>query len=379
MLRMLGVLIALLVILGASWHSQTSRAGVEDGPAQVLLDVHFASVNSGSELEVGLRLDGVGGPGLGSYVIDVLYDQNAVTVEGCGDVLFGDCFIAPENVRFQGIAPFGVSGDLLLGRATLTAHEVGETFLDVEVFTIFDAEGSELAHIVAEPALVTVKEPGEPTATEEPLPGLDDTATPAETATPGPPTPSPTMTGTPGEATPTPTPVTASIRVFTFDATYDARGVSAEFFEINLFEGEGCLGTPIASGLTEQVNDAYAYWDTPPVPAGTFSISAKPRAGWEVHGPFCRDVDLDIEASGDVLGGNIIVFRFGRRPNGDVNNDGVTNSLDALLLLQFDAQLVTEFDGREKADVNLDGNINALDVALILQFDAGLLGSLPVD
>lgn len=64
--------------------------------------------------------------------------------------------------------------------------------------------------------------------------------------------------------------------------------------------------------------------------------------------------------------------------NGDVNMDGVTNSLDVLLVLQLIAGLISPTPNFDRADVNMDGEVNAVDTALMLQFDAGLLDSLPV-
>ncbi len=62
---------------------------------------------------------------------------------------------------------------------------------------------------------------------------------------------------------------------------------------------------------------------------------------------------------------------------GDVSCDGVINSIDAALVLQFDAGLIPSLACEQGADVNGDGNINSLDAALILQLDAGLIPSLP--
>lgn len=65
------------------------------------------------------------------------------------------------------------------------------------------------------------------------------------------------------------------------------------------------------------------------------------------------------------------------RRYGDVSCDTNVNSLDAALVLQFSAGLVSSLNCHQNADVNSDGSINALDAALILQFSAGLIASLP--
>ena len=62
---------------------------------------------------------------------------------------------------------------------------------------------------------------------------------------------------------------------------------------------------------------------------------------------------------------------------GDVNCSVTVNSIDASLVLQFTAGLLTTLPCSRSADVNLDGVSNTIDAALILQFDAGLLPNLP--
>lgn len=57
---------------------------------------------------------------------------------------------------------------------------------------------------------------------------------------------------------------------------------------------------------------------------------------------------------------------------GDVNNDGVIDNLDAVLVLKYDAGLVNDIS--DVADVNGDDTIDNLDATLILKYDAGLIG-----
>jgi len=59
---------------------------------------------------------------------------------------------------------------------------------------------------------------------------------------------------------------------------------------------------------------------------------------------------------------------------GDLNADGLTNSLDALSILFYQAGMMepagdTWFGG---ADVDCNGAVNAIDATIILQVDAGL-------
>jgi hypothetical protein len=58
----------------------------------------------------------------------------------------------------------------------------------------------------------------------------------------------------------------------------------------------------------------------------------------------------------------------------DANCDGLVNSVDVLLILQFSAHLLDHLPCQEAADANGDGVVNAVDAALVLQAVAGLLG-----
>lgn len=64
---------------------------------------------------------------------------------------------------------------------------------------------------------------------------------------------------------------------------------------------------------------------------------------------------------------------------GDVNDDGDVDSVDAALILQVVAGIITEgfLANAPSGDVNGDGDLNAIDAQIILQYEAGLLCCLP--
>ena len=82
---------------------------------------------------------------------------------------------------------------------------------------------------------------------------------------------------------------------------------------------------------------------------------------------------VDIES---LTTGEVWRIRAETGPIHDVDCDGSVNSIDAVLILQFDAGLIDTLACGWNADVNDDGLANAIDATLILQYDAGLLETL---
>ena len=62
---------------------------------------------------------------------------------------------------------------------------------------------------------------------------------------------------------------------------------------------------------------------------------------------------------------------------GDVNCNRQVNSIDAALILQLGAGLLSSLLCEQNGDVNHSGSTNAVDAAIVLQLDAGLIQSLP--
>ena len=59
---------------------------------------------------------------------------------------------------------------------------------------------------------------------------------------------------------------------------------------------------------------------------------------------------------------------------GDANGDGETDSLDATLVLKYDAGMIDfTAEQKEALDVNGDGDADSADASLIFKYDAGLI------
>lgn len=63
---------------------------------------------------------------------------------------------------------------------------------------------------------------------------------------------------------------------------------------------------------------------------------------------------------------------LGAAYKGDVNNDGVVNSADALIILQYSAGIVEDIN-INRADINSDGEVNSADALQVLQTAVGIL------
>lgn len=361
-MRLLTFLLAIVVValvVAVSLHVQTGRAG---SGVKLNLKVAPPTVLVGEAFVADLDALSVPSPGLGSWTVDVVLDPDFVTAESCAPQQSTSCGIFDTNVRFNGFTFDGLTGDIDLGSITFSADAPGNSPLEIVVFGMTDTAAGDLTvgMTINETSITITSDAATSTPTDEPLPGLDDTATPTPTG----PTPSPTITATP---TITPTPVLATIIVNT------RSGGTLEPFGgwvVNVFPGDGCQGDSIAFGTTGVVGT----YSSPPLPLGPYSVSLKLREGFTSASPLCQD--LLLQTGPDAF--NAVTFVIAPQASGDVNEDGSANSVDAALILQFDAALLDELPNADRADVNLDEIINPIDATLILQFDAGFLDSLPV-
>lgn len=62
---------------------------------------------------------------------------------------------------------------------------------------------------------------------------------------------------------------------------------------------------------------------------------------------------------------------------GDVNEDGVVNIIDALMIAQYDVGLNPSGFNSTLADVNSDGQINIVDALMVAQYYVGIIATFP--
>lgn len=77
-----------------------------------------------------------------------------------------------------------------------------------------------------------------------------------------------------------------------------------------------------------------------------------------------------------VVGGEVFCWTASSSEPGDASCDGFRDSIDAALVLQYEAGLLPLTGCLALADMNFDDEINAIDATLVLQYAAGLLSHL---
>lgn len=118
----------------------------------------------------------------------------------------------------------------------------------------------------------------------------------------------------------------------------------------------------------------------------TFTIDDNVHIGWDdraqitvagTSGALTADPEHDKTKLRIYGKGTSCTFVVGGALKGDINGDGKVNSLDAAMILRYDADLLDLADSAlALGDVNLDGKVNSLDAAMVLRYDAGLIPSL---
>lgn len=141
-------------------------------------------------------------------------------------------------------------------------------------------------------------------------------------------------------------------------------------------------GVPLWLGASDEDQDGIWEWVTGEPFEYTYWLQGEPNYmdGVEMYlGTFPFEWNDFNEANANIKGfimeiDSINTEEESCRLIGEVNGDGIVNSLDAAQVLKHDAQLITlAGEGLAAADINGDGVVNSLDAAQILKFDAQLI------
>jgi hypothetical protein len=185
---------------------------------------------------------------------------------------------------------------------------------------------------------------GTPTNTRTPTPTRTSTSPPAATATSTATSPAPTATST---DTPPPTSTATSSAAPTDTPTAMPSATSSPTATATSTAAPAATNTPPPTATLEP-------------PASTPTATGTPTATRTRTPTRTRTATPASEA------------------DGDVNDDGDVTSIDALLILQYSAELASTLPNLAGGDVNDSGRVDSIDSALVLQYSAGLLSSLPV-
>ncbi len=144
--------------------------------------------------------------------------------------------------------------------------------------------------------------------------------------------------------------VTANYSINTYTVTF----VAAEGGQIT---GNTSITVDYGTKLTDSM---YPTYDTD----DGYSFDA-----WQ----FPSDYDAEKGVTGDI----IVTASFKTVTEGDVNNDGYIDNMDAALILKYDAGIIdANYYLINAGDVNNDGYVDNIDAALIIKYDAGILDTL---
>ncbi len=159
----------------------------------------------------------------------------------------------------------------------------------------------------------------------------------------------------------------------------DDDGLS-DFEETKIYRTEPFSADTDLDGLSD--GDEVLVYDSDPLRVDTDGDGLSDGDEVLIYGSDPTLADTD----GDGFSDSDEIFIYGSDPLraerlgdrlGDVNCDGSVSSIDAALILQLTAGVVSFLSCGEFGDVNGDGNMTSIDAAIILQFTAGLIPSSP--
>jgi hypothetical protein len=126
--------LVLALVLGLLASAQTSAAGP-------VLSIGRTTVAVDAGVTLALESEGVGGPGLGGWIVDISYDDDILDVVACDSHPAGFCNMdfASNVIRTIGATADGIDGDVILADITFECREEGSTALAIFAKEFVDA------------------------------------------------------------------------------------------------------------------------------------------------------------------------------------------------------------------------------------------------
>ena len=214
-MRSLALALAVIALVGlAGWFAAGQARAV---PNTVFPDPVGATVPLAGSVDVAIITDSPDPLGLGSWDLNILYDDAVVTATSCTAYSAGGCstVIAPGEVRILGFVGLPLTGEQTLATITFLAVGVeGQSSPVIITVNDFNDGLGDPTNPGTTLGTITIQTPTPtPVPTAMPIPAPTATPTPVPTASPTPvvptasPTPVPTATPTPvPTASPTPVP-----------------------------------------------------------------------------------------------------------------------------------------------------------------------------
>lgn len=362
-------------------------AGKVSGQDQAIR-VGSGTAGLGEQVSVTLEALNMAYPGLRAWTIDVNYDPAVVTATSCSPESGSFCnpWLDNDTVRVMGASRSGLEGDLSLASITFRCGESeGTSALTIAISVLADATPDDPQHIDAS------VENGRIDCVELPTPTPPVPATirmGSGTADAG------EQVSVDLEALNIPPP---GLGAWLIDITYDRAVVTAvacvpQAGDVPLCNADFAqdavrLVGVSRSGLAGDITLALITFQCATAGFSTLDLTvqtlvdatfADPQdiaAFVENGGINC--VELPTHTPSPTRTATPTRTPTPSRLMGDANCSGTVDAVDALFILQFEANIAASLPCPWNADVHQDGSMDSIDAALILQLVAGLIHRLP--
>jgi len=152
----LGILIPLLIVIGVALFPSSQVAAQDE-----TITIDSLTLPEDGQGSVELKALNMPAPGLGAWLIDIVYDPAVVSATSCDSVQpFSVCNaqFLEDTVRLAGVDENGLQGDVALAIISFTCQAVGTTALTINAHRLADTASVDIAATV-EDGSITCGEP----------------------------------------------------------------------------------------------------------------------------------------------------------------------------------------------------------------------------